>query len=70
MKDWDVHFVTEHHGFVTVEAASVEEAVEKFKEWHLDDYSKFSDPRKTRVYEVTDENGENGVKINGVEWEE
>lgn len=70
LKDFHVHFVTEHHGYVSIEAASGKEALEKFKSWHYDDYSKFSDPRKTRVYEVTNSDGEDGTEVLGVEWEE
>ena len=70
VKDWHVHFCTEHHGYVSIEAATQLEALEIFKSWHYDDYSKFSDPRKTRVYEITDNHGENGTEVLGVEWEE
>lgn len=70
VKEWHVHFCTEHHGYVTVEGATPKEALEAFKEWHIDDYSKFSDPRRTRVYEITDIHGENGTEVLGMEWEE
>lgn len=54
MKHYDVHFKTEHHGFMTIGANDPVEAVERFRELRLDDYSRFSEPRKTVIYEVLD----------------
>ena len=73
MKQYDVHFKTEHHGFMTIGANSPVEAVERFRDLHLDDYSRFSEPRKTVIYEVTDSDDAETIlefPVEPIEWEE
>lgn len=74
MKYYDVHFVIEHHGYMSFEAETPEDAAAQLRDTPLELRARFVQPERTRVTEVVGVVGGEihgtGLDTSDMTWEE